>query len=126
MKNKNKWYSLNLSNPLTKDKFSYDRQNYWIFKTQQKGLVNNDFNYSSISNSVLETNNESNISCESISNNDLNLEIKENSFKEEEMLNRTGGIYTIPQIFINDKYIGGFTDLNLLDIKGKLDKLLKE
>tara|TARA_Y100001970_G_C13543064_1_gene513226 strand:- start:192 stop:452 length:261 start_codon:yes stop_codon:yes gene_type:complete len=46
--------------------------------------------------------------------------------KREEMLNRTGGIYTIPQIFINDKYIGGFTDLNLLDIKGKLDKLLKE
>ena len=36
------------------------------------------------------------------------------------MVERTGG----PQIFINDKHIGGCDDLHALDAKGELDKLL--
>ena len=40
------------------------------------------------------------------------------------MLFRTDGKSTIPQIFINNEFIGGFTELNALEISGKLDKLL--
>ncbi|MDH5180693.1 MAG: glutaredoxin 3 [Gammaproteobacteria bacterium] len=31
---------------------------------------------------------------------------------------------TVPQIFINDKHIGGFDDLSELDMDGELDPLL--
>ncbi len=43
----------------------------------------------------------------------------------DEMLNKTGGKRTVPQIFIDDKYIGGCDDLYDLDDQGELDKLLK-
>ncbi len=44
--------------------------------------------------------------------------------KFAEMLSRSQGRRTVPQIFINDQPIGGFTDLWALDKKGELDKLL--
>jgi glutaredoxin 3 len=47
--------------------------------------------------------------------------------KPEEMkalMERTG-MRTVPQIFINDQLIGGFTDLDALNKDGKLDPLLK-
>lgn len=34
------------------------------------------------------------------------------------------GLLTVPQIFINDELIGGFTDLAALERDGELDKLL--
>lgn len=34
------------------------------------------------------------------------------------------GLRTVPQIFINDQLIGGFSELSELDQKGELDKLL--
>ena len=34
------------------------------------------------------------------------------------------GKRTVPQIYINDKYIGGFDELRKLDNTGELDKLL--
>lgn len=40
------------------------------------------------------------------------------------MVERTGGPRTVPQIFIDDKLIGGSDDLRDLDAKGELDKLL--
>ncbi|MBY0316713.1 MAG: glutaredoxin 3 [Bdellovibrionales bacterium] len=40
-----------------------------------------------------------------------------------ELKNRTG-MMTVPQIFIDDKLIGGYTDLAALDQKGGLDPLL--
>lgn len=40
------------------------------------------------------------------------------------MLELSEGRRTVPQIFINDKGIGGFTDLKALDEEGKLDTLL--
>ena len=43
----------------------------------------------------------------------------------EIMLLRTEGRRTVPQIFINDRGIGGCDDLYALDQAGKLDKLLK-
>ena len=33
---------------------------------------------------------------------------------------------TVPQIFINDKHIGGFDDLSELDMDGELDPLLAD
>ena len=46
--------------------------------------------------------------------------------KLDEMLKRTGGKKTVPQIFINDQYIGGSDDLHALDAAGKLDGLLAQ
>lgn len=40
-----------------------------------------------------------------------------------DLKNRTG-MMTVPQIFIDDKLIGGYTDLAALDQKGGLDPLL--
>lgn len=40
------------------------------------------------------------------------------------MVERTGGPKSVPQIFIDDKYIGGCDDLHALDSKGELDGLL--
>lgn len=43
----------------------------------------------------------------------------------DEMVERSGRT-TVPQIFINDKHVGGYDELLALDIKGKLDRLLKD
>lgn len=42
---------------------------------------------------------------------------------KDEMIRRSGLKY-YPQIFINDKYIGGEDDLLMLDYTGDLEKLL--
>jgi glutaredoxin 3 len=44
--------------------------------------------------------------------------------KREEMIERSGGRRTVPQIFIDGRHIGGFDDLNALDKAGELDPLL--
>ena len=41
------------------------------------------------------------------------------------LIEKTGGQRTVPQIFINDKHIGGCDDLYSLEKEGKLDGLLK-
>jgi glutaredoxin 3 len=38
---------------------------------------------------------------------------------------RSDGQRSVPQIFINDQYIGGCDDIHDLDARGKLDPLLK-
>ncbi len=40
------------------------------------------------------------------------------------LMEKTGGMRTIPQIFINDQHIGGFDRLSELDKEGELDALL--
>ncbi|MFT5330320.1 MAG: glutaredoxin 3 [Parasphingorhabdus sp.] len=42
----------------------------------------------------------------------------------EEMIQRSGGRMTVPQIFIDDRHIGGSDDLAALDQSGELDALL--
>lgn len=42
----------------------------------------------------------------------------------QEMVEKSGGRMTVPQIFIGEKHIGGFDDLHALDVVGKLDDLL--
>lgn len=44
--------------------------------------------------------------------------------KKEEMVQRAGGRTTVPQIFINDRHVGGCDDLYALEREGKLDRLL--
>ena len=50
--------------------------------------------------------------------------VKEDSAKLDEMMERSGGRKTIPQIFINGQHIGGCDDLYALDAAAKLDELL--
>ena len=42
----------------------------------------------------------------------------------DEMMEKAGGRYTVPQIFINGRHVGGCDDLHELDACGELDKLL--
>jgi glutaredoxin 3 len=44
--------------------------------------------------------------------------------RRREMIERSGGRQTIPQIFIDGRHIGGFDDLSELDQRGELDPLL--
>ena len=58
-----------------------------------------------------------------------NIEIEEfdiwkDPSKAKEMLQRTNGARTIPQIFIGDLYIGGKDKLQEANRNGELDKLL--
>lgn len=43
--------------------------------------------------------------------------------KHNEMMQKTGR-RTVPQIYIDDRHIGGFDDLRALDLAGGLDPLL--
>ncbi len=44
--------------------------------------------------------------------------------KRQEMIQRSGGRATFPQIFIDDRHIGGCDDMMALEYDGKLDALL--
>jgi glutaredoxin 3 len=44
--------------------------------------------------------------------------------KKQEMVARTGGRMTVPQIFIDGRHVGGCDDLFELERDGKLDQLL--
>ena len=44
--------------------------------------------------------------------------------KREEMSKKSNGAKTIPQIFIEEKHIGGYVELKALENKGELDSLL--
>ena len=46
------------------------------------------------------------------------------SEKRQEMVERSGGRTTFPQIFVGDKHIGGCDELMALDRTGKFDALL--
>ena len=44
--------------------------------------------------------------------------------KKAEMVEKSGGAATFPQIFIDGKHVGGSDDIHALDRKGELDPLL--
>jgi glutaredoxin 3 len=44
--------------------------------------------------------------------------------KKAEMVQRSGGRATFPQIFIGDRHIGGCDDMMALEESGELDRLL--
>jgi len=54
---------------------------------------------------------------------EYNVQLK--SDLREEMLRRAAGSRTIPQIFINDRHVGGCDELYALERKGELDSWLK-
>lgn len=53
---------------------------------------------------------------------EINLDDK---LDELDALKKKTGQMTVPMIFINDKLIGGFSDLSALDSKNQLDALIK-
>ncbi len=44
--------------------------------------------------------------------------------KHDEMVTRSGGRRSVPQVFIGDTHVGGFDDTSALDAAGKLVPLL--
>ena len=50
--------------------------------------------------------------------------IAKDTEKREEMIKKSNGMKTVPQIFINDIHIGGCDELYALEAQGKLDPLL--
>ena len=63
-----------------------------------------------------------------LSRNNLNFNEIDISTKEglrDEMTKKANGRRTIPQIFFDDKHIGGYQELRELEIKGSLLNLVK-
>ena len=58
-----------------------------------------------------------------ISYKEINIALDE--VKREEMLKKSNGKRTIPQIFIEDYHVGGYVELRALENKGELDNLIK-
>jgi len=53
------------------------------------------------------------------------IDLSENPNKFEEMLSKSNGARTVPQIFVNGEHIGDCDHIHDLDQKGELDKILK-
>tara|TARA_B100000686_G_scaffold330559_1_gene392969 strand:+ start:296 stop:550 length:255 start_codon:yes stop_codon:yes gene_type:complete len=58
-----------------------------------------------------------------ISYKEINIAIEEG--KMDEMLNKSNGKKTIPQIFFDDTHVGGYQELRTLEKENKLIDLLK-
>jgi glutaredoxin 3 len=54
----------------------------------------------------------------------VNIDVMEDTSKRDEMVERSGGRQTVPQIFIDGESIGGCDELYALDRAGKLDPKL--
>ncbi len=54
----------------------------------------------------------------------VDIDVDADSAKREEMIQRSGGGLTVPQIFIDDEHIGGSDELAALDQAGGLDRKL--
>ena len=50
--------------------------------------------------------------------------IAQDATKREEMLKKSNGAKTVPQIFIGEHYVGGNAELQALDRENKLSSLL--
>ena len=54
----------------------------------------------------------------------VNIDVIEDTSKRNEMVQRSGGRQTVPQIFIDGEHVGGSDDLYALERAGKLDAKL--
>ncbi len=54
----------------------------------------------------------------------IEFDVTNNDDLRKEMLSKSNGSRTVPQIFINDKHIGGCDELYALENDGILDDLL--
>ena len=50
--------------------------------------------------------------------------VAKDSIKREEMLKKSNGMRTVPQIFIGEHHVGGNIELQTLEKEGKLNLLL--
>ncbi len=53
---------------------------------------------------------------------EINIEAQPDA--RQDMVDRSGGRMTVPQIFIGEQHVGGCDDLYALDSRGELDTLL--
>jgi glutaredoxin 3 len=53
------------------------------------------------------------------------IDVSRSPAEREAMTKRANGGYTVPQIFIGGRHVGGCDDLYALDAKGELDPLLQ-
>lgn len=54
----------------------------------------------------------------------LEFDVKANPERCPEMIERSGGRKTIPQVFVDGIYVGGWDDLETCERSGRLDSLL--
>ena len=52
------------------------------------------------------------------------LNIQHSNELRTEMLEKSNGMRTVPQIFINDTHVGGYSELASLSVSGDLNNLL--
>ena len=53
------------------------------------------------------------------------IDIESQPQARREMIQKSGGRSTVPQIFIGERHVGGCDDLYALDGRGQLDELLR-
>lgn len=53
------------------------------------------------------------------------IDVSANRALLSEMVGRSGGQMTLPQIFVGDRHVGGFNELAGLEMRGALDDLLR-
>jgi glutaredoxin 3 len=54
------------------------------------------------------------------------IDIEAQPAQRADMIRRSGGQYTVPQIFIGERHVGGSDELHALDAAGGLDPLLQQ
>jgi glutaredoxin 3 len=54
------------------------------------------------------------------------IDVTDDDELRQKMVQLAGGRRTVPEIFINDKIIGGYDELRALEGRGELDALLAE
>jgi glutaredoxin 3 len=54
----------------------------------------------------------------------VDIDVDSDSARRDEMVARSGGGHTVPQIFIDGEHIGGSDELVALDRSGELDRKL--
>ena len=54
------------------------------------------------------------------------IDISGNPRRRSEMLDRANGSHTVPQIFINDRHIGGCDELHAMERSGQLGAVLAD
>lgn len=54
----------------------------------------------------------------------IEIDVTEDAELRQKMVELSGGRRTVPEIFINDKIVGGYDELKALDEAGKLDPML--
>ena len=54
------------------------------------------------------------------------INISKNNLLKKKIVEKTNGLMTVPQIFINSNHIGGFEDLYNLEKKRKLDAIINK